>query len=278
MNHNRSNKRDHAMETLYADNALIWPVRLAIYRRIVSSFVLFFVAIAILNVLRLNTRTLLWAATELPIALILSSSLIWNRPWIRGATLIAILLLALFTQAVNSIDEPYGLFLMGTILVTMARLGWFRGHAIAKLAPLVPITIAVVVVSSTEYFVVQPDVEYGIVSYAIGHILTIAMIVYHVFCLTWLPNEYTRRRLFAAELERDIYQHELNQSQKPIPRHTNTITSHLDQIDAMAAEDLPLERSQCYLAHTNAVRNKLAHFVRKYIIEPVSTSSYRSRR
>ena len=53
----------------------------------------------------------------------------------------------------------------------------------------------------------------------------------------------------------------------------NTISQHLDAIDALAAADLSADRADEYRNHTEAVRNKLADFIRKYIIEPITRST-----
>lgn len=295
-----SSSRNQTMQRLYADHALTWDDRTRMYRRFVGSYAVFFTIVGIMNLGTATDISFVYASIQAALVIVFAVLSLAKRPAGRLIGLSTVFLLAISVQVANPLDQFHGMVAAASAVTMMGYLGGFRTRPALKILGLGCVLVAVLVMSTMQYLL-TPDVDGPDVWTTVAHLSVWGLFVYHVVLLWAKPLLAERgarirdqiKADFALGLIRGVQEHrvatitdELQHEaslqsasmDRPAPRHANTITSHLDQIDAMAAEDLPLERSQCYLAHTNAVRNKLAHFVRKYIIEPVSTSSYRSRR
>lgn len=295
-----ASSRNQTMQSLYADHALTWNDRTRMYRRFVGSYAVFFTIVGIMNIGTATEISVLYASIQAALVLMFAVLALAKRPVGRLIGLGAVFVLAISVQVANPLDQFHGMVAAASTVAMMGYLGGFRTRPALKILALGCVLVAVLVMSTMQYLL-TPDVDGPDVWTTVAHLSVWGLFVYHVVLLWVKPLLAERGARIRDQIKADLaiglmrgaqehhdgtiadkLQHEAplqsSAMDRPAPRQANTITSHLDQIDAMATEDLPFDRAQCYLAHTNAVRNKLAHFVRKYIIEPVSTSAYRSRR
>lgn len=258
-------KRNIEMSSVYADHSLPWSARLLIYRRAVQGWLVFFLLSAAFNYLISATHSFAYALSLMPLALILVPTLVFDSPALRGFTIIFLLTLGFVTQSLNTIREPQGIMLSGLVLVTAARLGWFRENGWFKILVMVPLACASLYLSTAE-MIVTPSSDVHTFWGAMNQLAFVVVLLYQLFYLAWFPDEYTRRKLRATEMERDIYKHELRHahSNKTAQAPQGTIAQHLDAIDTMASDDLPAERADEYHERTDAVRHTISYLVRKH--------------
>ena len=277
--HFAASQRDIEMNTVYGEHSLPWSARLLIYRRVVQGWMVFFLLAALFNALSGGRQGIMFALSLVPLALALVPTLIFRGPVVRGVTLVFLLLLGFFTQSVNPIREIQGAALVGVALVTMARLGWFRERARLKMLVIAPLAVLTAYLSTME-FLITPVTPPRTIWSALNNLTFVANLVYQLCYLTWLPDEYTRRKLRATEMERDIYKHELRHAHAntTVRAPQGTIAQHLDAIDTMASDDLPTERANEYHGRTDAVRHTISYLVRKHFSTLMDKTINRVRR
>ena len=272
-------ERDSKMSAIYADHPLPWSTRLRIYRRAVQGWLAFFLLSATCNYLLSEPHGFVYAAILILLALFLVPTLVLNSALVRGCTIIFLLVIGFLTQAVNSLHEPHGIMMAGLVIITSVRLGWFHENGWLKVFAIVPLAIVSLYSSTAELLATPssgPSSFWGI----LNQLFFVAALLYQLFYLAWFPDKYTRRKLCAAEMERDIYKHELRRAHTTIaqPRVRGTITQHLDAIDTMASDDLPGKRANEYHRRTGAIRRTISYLVRKHFSALIGKTSDHSHR
>lgn len=266
------------MRAIYADDPLSWDERLRIYTHYVGAYGPFFAIVGLSNCFADTSTSTAYALSQFPLAVAFTVFAIWHPPVIRGIALWLIFGIGLFAQAVSAVEHLHGFVAIGLAVSMMAKLGWFRLHRRAKCIALVVVLMIVTALSNWALFYLPSGSTRTIWS-AIANTAVAITFLYQLWWLNGRPFLAERRARIRTQIAADIAAGLARET--TVPRGVsagtslppNTISRHLDAIDALAAADLSDDRAAEYRGHTEAVRNKLADFVRKYIIEPITRST-----
>lgn len=260
--------------------------RIRVYRLVVWSYAVFFLAVGLSNGLRQNDLSLLYALTQVPITAFLAVLLVLDRPVTRYIALFFLFAVALTAQSVSPINEPFGFVMAFMVLSTMKTLGWFDEHVFAKRFAAYAL-ISMSIAFSTFQFFQAPDMADRSVPTYFNFIAFCLSLGFRLWVLHDYPTRLMRSRLARAENENILYRAGIDANRvQLVPRYAHegaipnpeggSILSHAQQIKDAAKDIADSSERSSILSNVQAILNQisvLGRFFSAATVEPETSDS-----